>query len=113
MQQLALLRPDRSVEDGPLKIEFDVREIRAFLLRHLSPHDSFSLSGHMATTMELWKAHGQEQLRTLMVNLGVSKEHQRSRWYSLDKSLRDRIVDRIADPKLRVADPTFVTCTLR
>jgi len=64
-------------------------ELKLMLLRHWTLFDSLCNSTYLVAKLELWKEHGQKELKKILALLGVSLDQAKQKYSFMDPSLRN------------------------
>lgn len=65
------------------------QELKLMLLRHWTLFDSLCNSNYLVSKMELWKEHGQKELKRLLATLGVSLDQAKQKFQFMDPIIRN------------------------
>jgi cell division control protein 45 len=59
------------------------------LLRHWNLYDSLCNSNYLVSKLELWKEHGQKELKRILATLGVSLEQAKQKFAFMDPLIKN------------------------
>lgn len=56
------------------------QELKLMLLRHWTLFDSLCNSNYLVSKLQLWKEHGQKELRNILAKLGISLDQAKQKY---------------------------------
>lgn len=93
----------------PGTIQFEDKEFRFLLLRHWTLYDSMQHSSYLASRIAIWTDRGQDQLKTMIANVGIPLSSARNLYQFMGSELKETLKIEFEDMAIqyKLTEATF------